>query len=100
MLELPRSQALARGLDRGSVPFYETYPGLYVPRPLEFRLHDPEATPVFLASEMLALTKLNWNTTQFDQGGPITIRAAREVGDILRYLTPDDEISPSYAAYM
>jgi hypothetical protein len=85
---------------RGSVPFYETYPGLYVPRPLEFRLHDPETTPVFLASEMLALTKLNWNTTQFDQGGPITIRAAREVGDILRYLTPDDEISPSYAAYM
>ncbi|HEY8791320.1 MAG TPA: hypothetical protein VIL96_00365 [Gaiellaceae bacterium] len=85
---------------RGSVPFYETYPGLYVPRPLEFRLHDPETTPVSLASEMLALTKLNWNTTQFDQGGPITIRAAREVGDILRYANPSEEIAPSYSAYM
>jgi hypothetical protein len=85
---------------RGSVPFYETYPGLYVPRPLEFRLHDPEATRDALASEMLALTKLNWNTTQFDQGGPITIRAAREVGDILRYVNAGDEIAPSYAAYM
>ena len=30
---------------RGSVPFYETYPGLYVPRPIEFRVHDPEQTP-------------------------------------------------------
>lgn len=85
---------------RGSVPFYETYPGLYVPRPLEFRLHDPETTPNVLAAEMLALTKLNWNTTQFDQGGPITIRAAREVGDILRYLKPADEVATSYSAYM
>jgi hypothetical protein len=85
---------------RGSVPFYETYPGLYVPRPVEFRLHDPEATPHALASEMLALTKLNWNTTQFDQGGPITIRAAREVGAILRYARPTDEIATSYASYM
>jgi hypothetical protein len=85
---------------RGSVPFYETYPGLYVPRPLEFRVHDPEATPVALAVEMLALTKLNWNTTQFDQGDPITLRAAREVGDILRYVRPTDEIAPGYAAYM
>lgn len=85
---------------RGSVPFYETYPGLYVPRPLEFRLHDPETTPNVLAAEMLALTKLNWNTTQFDQGGPITIRAAREVGDILRYLKPADEVASSYSAYM
>jgi hypothetical protein len=85
---------------RGSVPFYETYPGLYVPRPLEFRLHDPEATPNALAAEMLALTKLNWNTTQFDQGDPITIRAAKEVGDILRYLKPADEVASSYSAYM
>jgi hypothetical protein len=85
---------------RGSVPFYETYPGLYVPRPLEFRMHDPESTPVALAAEMLALTKLNWNSTQFDQGDPITLRAAREVGDILRYISPSDEIASSYTAYM
>ena len=85
---------------RGSVPFYETYPGLYVPRPLEFRLHEPEMTPSVLAAEMLALTKLNWNTTQFDQGDPITIRAAREVGGILRYLKPADEVASSYSAYM
>jgi hypothetical protein len=85
---------------RGSVPFYETYPGLYVPRPIEFRLHDPEQTPEALAAELLALTKMNWNNTQFDQRDPITLRAADEVGDILRYVTDGGYIEPSYAAYM
>lgn len=85
---------------RGSVPFYETYPGLYVPRPIEFRVHEAESTPLTLASEMLALTKLNWNNTQFDQREPITLRAAREVSDILRYVREADEISPRYASYM
>lgn len=85
---------------RGSVPFYETYPGLYVPRPIEFRVHDPEETPAALASELLALTKMNWNTTEFAQRDPITLRAADQVSDILRYLDENDPIEPSYASYM
>ena len=85
---------------RGSVPFYETYPGLYVPRPIEFRLHDPEQTPTVLASELLALTKMNWNNSQFDQRDPITLRAADEVSNILRYLADNDFVEPSYAFYM
>jgi hypothetical protein len=85
---------------RGSVPFYETYPGLYVPRPIEFRVHDPEETPEALAAELLALTKMNWNNTQFDQRDPITLRAADEVSDILRYVPDGGYIEPSYAAYM
>jgi hypothetical protein len=85
---------------RGSVPFYETYPGLYVPRPIEFRLHDPEQTPEALARELLALTKMNWNNTQFDQRDPITLRAADEVSDILRYVPDGGYVEPSYAPYM
>jgi hypothetical protein len=85
---------------RGSVPFYETYPGLYVPRPIEFRVHDPEEAPTRLAAELLALTKMNWNNTQFDQRDPITLRAASEVSDILRYISDDGYVEPSYAAYM
>ena len=85
---------------RGSVSFYETYPGMYVPRPIEFRLHDPEQTPTALAGELLALTKMNWNNTQFDQRDPITLRAADEVSDILRYVREHDYVDPSYAAYM
>jgi hypothetical protein len=42
-------------------------------------------TPVRdLARDMLGLSKLNWNNTQFDGGEPITVRAARRVGDILK----------------
>lgn len=70
---------------RGSVPFFECYPGLYVPRPLEYRCErfDSEnARPI--AEELLALSKLNWNNTQFDGGEPITVRAARRVGDIMK----------------
>jgi hypothetical protein len=85
---------------RGSVPFFETYPGMYVPRPIEFRIYDPEQTPEALGVELLALTKMNWNNTQFDQRDPITLRAADEVKDILRYMTDGSYVEPSYAAYM
>ena len=37
-----------------------------------------------LAKDVLALTKVNWNTTQFDQKLPAPIKAAREVGRISR----------------
>lgn len=85
---------------RGSVPFYETYPGLYVPRPIEFRVHEPEDTPASLASELLALTKMNWNTTEFAQRDPITLRAADQVSDILRYVGENDPVEAWYATYM
>ena len=69
---------------RGSVEFFEMYPGMYVPRPLEMTVARSESTTWALAAEMLALSKLNWNNTQFDGGEPITVRAARQVGDILK----------------
>ena len=54
---------------KGSVDFFSAYPGLYVPKPLGFRCDRVAETPAFLAKEILALTKMNWNNTQFD-GGP------------------------------
>ena len=71
---------------RGGVDFFSTYPGMYVPSPLRLLCEDVEQTPAYLAGEILALTKMNWNNTQFDNRNPITIRAARGVGDILKYV--------------
>ena len=85
---------------RGSVDFYQTYPGLYVPRPLVFRCDKAQATPKQLAREILALTKMNWNMTQFDGGLPITIEAARNVGAVLKYLGVDDVAASHYRHYM
>lgn len=86
---------------RGSVDFFETYPGSYVPRPLLFRCEDVEASPATLAKEILALTKMDWNRTRFDGHSPLTVKAARSVGDVLRYV-PDEQtdIADSYAHYM
>lgn len=65
---------------KGSVDFFMTWPGLYVPRTVEFRQEDTEQTSLFLAQEILALSKQNWNNTQFDGGWPITIRAGARGG--------------------
>lgn len=72
---------------RGSVPYYGTFPGMRVPTPLQLRPHECETTLADLAAEILALTKLNWNSTQFDQKLPIPIRAAKEVGRVLRHVS-------------
>jgi hypothetical protein len=45
---------------RGSVEFFEEYPGLYVPVPLWVRCEQVDQSPSALAAEILALTKMNW----------------------------------------
>lgn len=87
---------------RGSVDFFQTYPGMYIPRPLSFKCEQTEQTPKFLAQEILALTKMNWNQTQFDGGEPITLRAARQVSGILKYVPTDEsaKFAPAYRFYM
>jgi len=85
---------------RGSVDFFSTYPGMYVPRSLLFRCEHTEQTPRFLGKEILALTKMNWNNTQFDGGKPITMRAAEQVGSILKYIASDGYVASSYRFYM
>ncbi|MCK6507202.1 hypothetical protein L6R53_28165 [Myxococcota bacterium] len=85
---------------RGSVPFYGMYPGMYVPSPLGFEAVDADLDPQILASEILALTKMNWNNTQFDGRLPITMRAAKQVSDVLRHLAEDAPVNPSFRYYM
>jgi hypothetical protein len=60
----------------GSIPFYETYPGPYVPQPLSVTLDSSDGGRRH-ALELLALTKLNWNHSRLDGHDPITTLAAR-----------------------
>ena len=85
---------------RGSVKFFETYPGMYVPRPIEFTVKQAETGVLQLGTEMMLLSKLNWNNTQFDGGEPITVRAARRVGDILKCVPEGGVLQPSFRFYM
>jgi hypothetical protein len=85
---------------RGSVWYYRTYPGLYVPEPVELRIAEAEESPTFLAREILGLTKMNWNNTQFDGKYPVTLGCARKVGEILKYLGEHEPEQTRYAYYM
>lgn len=59
---------------RESVPIYRTYPGMRVPRPLLLRPYASDTPLGDVARDILALTKMNWNSTQFDGALPIPIR--------------------------
>jgi hypothetical protein len=85
---------------RGSVNFYEEYPGMYVPRSLQVRYDRIASARRDLLRELLLLTKMNWNNTQLDSSSPITLRAARQVGTILRYVNEDDPLQHPYKFYM
>jgi hypothetical protein len=85
---------------RGSVPFYGTFPGLRVPRPLLLVPHKHSDSKLLtLARDVLALTKVNRNTTQFDQKLPAPIKAAREVGRILKHVEFGTAVSPDFRRY-
>ncbi|KYG73611.1 hypothetical protein AWW68_13045 [Roseivirga spongicola] len=85
---------------RGSVDFFETYPAKYIPSPILVRLFKYDSSPNKICEEILALTKMNWNNTQFDRKYPITIECARKVGDILKYLNEDEKEQLKYSFYM
>lgn len=85
---------------RGSVWYYQTYPGLYVPQPIELRIVKSEESPSFIAQEILGLTKMNWNNTQFDGKYPVTLGCSRKVGEIMKYLAESDTPQIRYGYYM
>lgn len=84
----------------GSVPFYEFYPGPYVPQPIAITLEQSEQSAEQHAREILALTKLNWNNSRLDGHEPITMRAARSIGTILRHVDANGTVGARYAFYM
>jgi len=73
---------------RGTVDFYKTYPGMYVPNPLKITVYEQDSSLESLCDEILGLTKMNWNNTQMDGRLPITLECARKIGDIMKYVSP------------
>lgn len=67
----------------GYVPCLDTYPGATVPNPIVVRLARNDTTPYKIGKDILALTKLDWNTADFCKRRPVTISVSKKVGDIL-----------------
>lgn len=85
---------------RGSIDYYQTYPGLYVPRPIEIRIVESDESAKTICEEILSLTKMNWNNTQIDGKYPITIECARKVGLIMKYIPENVKPQTKYSFYM
>jgi hypothetical protein len=85
---------------RGSVEFYSTYPGMFVPHPIGIRPALRTRSTRDLAIELLALSKMNWNQSQLDGQMPITLRTADQVKRVLRFCDPAQNAATRYAQYM
>ena len=81
---------------KGTVPYFQVYPGAYIPRAIEFVRDEGETNALELARELVGLSKLNFNNTQFDTGDPITVRAARRVGDILKHVPTGKKVNSRF----
>jgi len=68
---------------RGWTPRLQTYPGLEVPNPLTVEVNQGKADIQVVLSDILGLTKLNFNSCIFADGNPITLKFADAIGEVL-----------------
>lgn len=70
----------------GYVPQLDTYIGPETPNPLHItvlRSKDAQPKIVDVLKDIMGLTKINYNSCNFNDGLPVTVRFARMVGDVL-----------------
>ncbi len=88
----------------GYIPWWKEYPGPHIPAPLEFG-HSGESDTLDIARDVLALTKMNWNSADGIGRHPITLSFARQVGTIMTEMDDSGgegprKINPLYRFYM
>ncbi len=77
----------------GYVPKLLTYPGREVPTPLKVRIVFGDTSLEQVLADIIALTKVNFNTCIYGDGVPVTLRFADDVGEILT-ATPKVQLEP------
>jgi hypothetical protein len=83
----------------GYVSWWDEYPGPHIPAPLEIGSCG-KTDMRERAREILALTKMNWNSSEGLGRYPITISFARKVGMLMTELSDNQVPNPSYRFYM
>ena len=68
---------------KGYIPRLDTYPGWEVPNPLLIHIHRGDADLLTVMTDVMGLTKINYNTCRFADGQPVTLKFADAVGEIL-----------------
>jgi hypothetical protein len=83
----------------GYVDWWKSYPGPHIPAPIELRGAGEEDLHQ-CAGDILALTKMNWNSAEGLGRTPITLSFARQVGVTMTELKEDDAVNPFFRFYM
>lgn len=83
----------------GYVSWWDEYPGPHIPAPLEIGTSGSSDIRE-RAREILALTKMNWNSSEGLGRYPITVSFARKVGMLMTELSDNQAPNPSYRFYM
>jgi hypothetical protein len=78
-----RDEKTAHLWTKGFVPRLQTYPGREVPLPLHVEVCRGDADVRVVVQDIVALTKLNYNSCRYADGIPVTLRFADAVGEIL-----------------
>jgi hypothetical protein len=67
----------------GYVPRLRTYPGFETPKPILIEINQGHGDLLTVMRDVLALTKVNYNSCDFASGLPVTLKFADRVGEIL-----------------
>jgi hypothetical protein len=84
----------------GYIKYLHTYPGPRAPQPVEILEHYGDSPWDTVLTEILALTKMNWNTADFACGNPVTLAFSQRVGQILAELPKNRKPREEYRFYM
>ena len=68
---------------KGFIPRLQSVLGLETPNPLNIQIIKGETDIITVCQDILALTKLNYNTCIFGDGMPVTLKFADRIGEIL-----------------
>lgn len=78
-----RTERLGLLFSSGFKPRLGTYDGWEVPVPLSVTVQQGEADLVQVATDILGLTKLNYNACRLGESNPITVKYSDRIGEIL-----------------
>ena len=91
---MPFSERMGLLWTLGFVPRLQTYQGREVPNPLLIDICRGDADLRTVMTDVLALTKVNFNACLYADGMPVTLRFADRVGRVLTAIPPELDPPP------
>ena len=85
---------------RGFVPRLQTSTSLEVPNPLQVQISHGQSDISTILSDILSLTKVNYNACVLGDGIPVTLRFSNDVGKVLTALPNLDHVPLPFKYYI